>query len=561
MTGLRKTLLLLLGIACTAFMLAGPCTASAAPGYHFDFKIGPLAGPFDIAIDGSGNILVADSANDRIRKYSPDGTFITGWGGIGSGPGEFISPRGITTDPAGNVYVADTFNSRIQKFTSTGTFIASWGGPAPTVPGSFAIPQGIRTDSTGNVYVADTANDRVQKLTSGGTLITTWGVPGNGNGEFSLPTGIAVDPSGDVFVADTGNDRIQKFTSTGTYLTQWGSTGGGDDQFLDPLGLSSDPAGNVYVVDRITDRIKKFTSGGTFITKWGSPGAGDGQFASPAGVTTNSAGSVFVADTENDRVQVFAPDINFPEGAFQDLGDQVVGTVGPVQRIQVKNDNSGSAATIDSVELASPTPIEIVGGNSCEGAQIAPRQSCWIQVRFKPTVIGGINVQLNVESGGQNISTFLGTKGIAAGPTGGTGSTGSTGETGASGPTGPTGPTGDTGSTGATGPQGPTPMVVRASKGVLKVTSSKPVALARISCPVACEVKTPVAFIRSAGANESLKLKAVAPKRIRAGKTGVVRARVPVRVGRGVIRMKVTAVSDQGRATRVLLRQAVRRVK
>ena len=87
----------------------------------------PLERPCGVAIDGSGHVYVSDARNDRIRKYTTDGAFISGWGTSGSGDGQFDAPRGVAVDGVGNVYVADGGNNRIQRFTSDGTFIAKWG--------------------------------------------------------------------------------------------------------------------------------------------------------------------------------------------------------------------------------------------------------------------------------------------------------------------------------------------------------------------------------------------------------------------------------------------------
>ena len=264
---------------------------------------GELNCPRGIAIDAQGNVYVADSWNDRIQKFSSSGTFITKWGSEGIGDGEFSWPLGIAIDAQGNVYVADSMNSRIQKFSSSGTFITKWGSKG-SGDGEF-FPDGIAIDAQGNVYVADSVNHRIQKFSSSGTFITKWGSGGSGDGEFSWPRGIAIDAQGNVYVVDGGNDRIQKFSSSGTFITKWGSKGSGDGEFY-PDGIAIDAQGNVYVADSVNHRIQKFSSSGTFITKWGSKGSGDGEFDNPLGIAIDAQGNVYVADFFNYRIQKFS---------------------------------------------------------------------------------------------------------------------------------------------------------------------------------------------------------------------------------------------------------------
>jgi len=166
-------------------------------------------------------------------------------------------PTGVATDTLGNVYVVDNSNHRIQKFTGTGTYLTQWGSLGHG-DGQFNQPFGVTTDVAGNVYVADQNNHRIQKFTGAGTYLSQWGSYGSGDGQFHNPTGVATDASGDVYVADYGNHRIQKFTGSGAYLTQWGSLGNGNGQFNFPAGVTTDAAGNVYVADYDNNRIQKF---------------------------------------------------------------------------------------------------------------------------------------------------------------------------------------------------------------------------------------------------------------------------------------------------------------
>ncbi|WP_346865908.1 SMP-30/gluconolactonase/LRE family protein, partial [Methanocalculus sp. MSAO_Arc2] len=177
---------------------------------------GEFSWPEDVAVASDGTVYVADTMNDRIQKFTADGTFITKWGETEGwddpkdADGKLYQPAGVAVDSAGNVYVADTWNDRIQKFTGDGTFITKWGSFG-TGDGQFLGPTGIAVDAAGNVYVADTYNDRIQKFTPDGTFITKWGSYGTGDGQFWMPRGVTVDSAGNVYVADRNNHRIQKF--------------------------------------------------------------------------------------------------------------------------------------------------------------------------------------------------------------------------------------------------------------------------------------------------------------------------------------------------------------
>jgi tripartite motif-containing protein 71 len=298
--------------------------------------------PEGVAVDGSGNVFVADYGNDRIQKFTNTGTFVTKWGSTGSGDGQFNSDIGVGVDGSGNVFVADTYNNRIQKFDNSGTLLSmfGWGvqdgsaafetctsscqgGISGTGDGQFSTPTGVAFDGTANVYVADLGNNRIQKFDNSGTLLSMfgWGVQdgsaafetctsscqagisGSGDGQFNAPHAVAVDGSGNVFVTDEQNHRIQKFDGTGTFLTKWGSLGSGDGQFTNPFNLAVDGSGHVFVGDG-NNRIQKFTNTGTFVTKWGSSGTGDGQFSTPTGVAVDGTGNIFVGDFNN-RIQKF----------------------------------------------------------------------------------------------------------------------------------------------------------------------------------------------------------------------------------------------------------------
>jgi serine/threonine protein kinase len=170
--------------------------------------------PSDVAVDPDGNVFVADMANQRIQKFTNDGTFITKWGEKGYiDGGEFNGPIGVAVDLDGNLYVADRTNYRIQKFTNNGIFINKWGKEG-IYDGQFKGLSDIEVDSEGYIYVTDDINDRIQKFTSDGTFITKWGEKGDGERQFNSPSGVAIDADGNIYVVDSNNNRIQKFRSS-----------------------------------------------------------------------------------------------------------------------------------------------------------------------------------------------------------------------------------------------------------------------------------------------------------------------------------------------------------
>jgi len=127
--------------------------------------------------------------------------YLTHWGTVGSGNGEFRRPFGAAADAGGNVYITDRENHRVQKFTVSGTFLLEWGSLG-SGPGQFVEPFGIAIDAFGNVYVADTSNHRIEKFSSMGTYLAEWGSFGPANGQFDAPVGVATDADGNVYVTD-----------------------------------------------------------------------------------------------------------------------------------------------------------------------------------------------------------------------------------------------------------------------------------------------------------------------------------------------------------------------
>jgi DNA-binding beta-propeller fold protein YncE len=233
----------------------------------FEGGLGTDEGQFDspkaMCVDGKGNILVADTGNRRVEKFSPIGTFLSIVGAKGSGRGQLTDPNGIAIDRSGNIYVAEIgSNSRIEKLGPDGTFVAEW------APGLYG-PRRIAIGPDDSIYVVDSGRNRIVKFSPAGQVLASWGSEGSGDGQFSGLSSVAVDPTTDrVYVADPLNKRIQVFDSNGKFLTkwavlEWGQGLGFEDVAIDPergrLYASSVHMNTILVFDLQGNRIGTLT--------------------------------------------------------------------------------------------------------------------------------------------------------------------------------------------------------------------------------------------------------------------------------------------------------------
>lgn len=275
---------------------------------------GQFADPKNMAIDGEGNIYVADTLNHRIQKLDAAGRFVLAFGSQGEGDGQFNEPWGIAVDKDGNVYVADTWNHRIQKFDKDGKFLLKWGGGlvdtkgvAGGQPGVFYGPRAVVVDKDGAVLVSDTGNKRIQKFDANGAFLGQFGIVGTFDGQFNEQVGIAVSKDGSIYVADTWNRRIQKFDASFQYVAQWPVLGWDSESIVNKPYLVVDGDGSVYVSDPEGHRVLKFSDTGSILAVWGKFGSDATSFNLPVGITVDAVGNVFVADAMNQRIQKFAP--------------------------------------------------------------------------------------------------------------------------------------------------------------------------------------------------------------------------------------------------------------
>lgn len=306
-------------IAVTVSTLAG----SGAQGY----ADGPAAAamfydPSGVAIDGVGNILVAEQGNNTIRSISPSmqvltlaGTTTAGWlDGMGAAAA-FNGPISITTDSvSGASYVADQSNNRIRMVTSAGVVTTLAGSGAkgaedgPVSAATFNLPGGVTLDASGIVYVADSGNDRVRKVAQGAVSTV-------GSAMFMSTGGVAMTPKGSLIVTSYDHRiwNLDPVSGRATVLAGSGGMGGDDGPamaatFELPFAVVVDKSETIYISD-MSPKIRRLTAGGVVSTLAGTVnGFSDGPgssalFGEPRGLAIDSAGALIVADAFNNRVR------------------------------------------------------------------------------------------------------------------------------------------------------------------------------------------------------------------------------------------------------------------
>ena len=318
----------------------GPATSAA------------LNHPIGVVADSAGNVYIADYYGHQVRKVSAATGILTTVAGTGAGASggdggpataaDLFYPIDVAVDGAGNLYIAEHDGNRIRMVaagtgiisTVAGTGASGFSGDGgPATAAAISYPWGLDVDGTGNLFIADGANRRIRRIDAATGVITTIG--GNGVGGFSgdggpataasmnYPYGVAVDGSGNVYVADGDNYRVRRIdAATGVITTVAGdgtdaSSGDGGPattaRVAYPLALDTDAAGNLFISEYSGYRIRKIEAATGVITTVAGNGSsgfsGDGgpataaQFSNPYGISVDGSDNLYVADIYNQRIR------------------------------------------------------------------------------------------------------------------------------------------------------------------------------------------------------------------------------------------------------------------
>jgi len=401
--------------------LIAPVAGDGNPTYGgdgFQATFAQLSFPWSVTADNQGNLFIADFDNSRVRKVNSSGiiTTIAGTGGFGfTGDGgaaiaaQLNGPSAIAVDGQGNIFIADYNNHRIRKISPTGiiTTIAGTGTGGYAGDGGLAVnaqinrPSGLAVDGQGNLFLADYFNHRVRKVDVGGVIST---VAGNGtagfsgdngaasNAQLNFPSGVSLDNQGNLFIADRNNNRVRKVDSLGIISTvagngTFGFAGDGGPattaQLKEPWAIVVDAAGNLYISDELNDRVRKVNTSGVITSIAGTDDVGDGGLAKnalidyPTGIAADPQGNIYVADYGLSRIRKIAPTGLITTIAGNGV-DGDAGDGGPATSAQINGpwqlalDGSGNLYITDSFnsrirKVATNGIITTIAGNGTDG--------------------------------------------------------------------------------------------------------------------------------------------------------------------------------------------------
>jgi sugar lactone lactonase YvrE len=258
-------------------------------------------GPQGVAVDGSGNVYVADTYNNAVKEILAVGGSIPANPTISTLGSGFNTPGGVAVDGSGNVYVADSFNSAVKEILAVGGSIP----PSPTIRtlgSGFTLPHGVTVDGSGNVYVADINTGVYEMLAVGGSIPASPTIRKLGSG-FTNPYGVTVDGSGNVYVADYLNNAVKEMVAVGGSIPPSPTINTLGSGFSGPQSVAVDGSGNVYVGDLYHDAVKEILAVNGSIPA--TPVIKTLGGGSPLGVALDGSRNVYVADAFNNAVDEF----------------------------------------------------------------------------------------------------------------------------------------------------------------------------------------------------------------------------------------------------------------
>ncbi len=368
---------------------------------------GTFSGPAGVAVDGNGNVFVADHVSNAVYEILAAGGYTT-TNTLG-GSFTFNQPYGVAVDGAGNVFVADTSNNQVVEILAASGYTT-----VNTLASGFDNPYGVAVDGSGDVFVADYSDSKIYEIAAvSGVIPASPTITSLGSG-FSSDDGIAVDGNGDLLVADAGNSAVKELLAVDGSVPASPTINslGSGFVFNTPTGVALDGTGNLFVADQSSNAVNEVVAAGGYTTVNSLPG----NFNSPFAVAEDAPGNLFVSNQGSNQVSKLdyadAPSLTFVTPTTVSTTDS---TDDP-QLATVQNIGNGPL-TFTSI-VAPPNFLIDLGSTTCSTSMpVAAGASCVVGVDFVPTTTGspltGNVVLTDNNLNGSNVTQSIAVSGTA----------------------------------------------------------------------------------------------------------------------------------------------------
>ena len=342
-----------------------------------------LKNPSGVALDGSGNIFVADTGNNLVKEIVAAGGYST-VKTLGT-PGSFSGPVGLALDGGGNIFVADYGNRAVKEILAASNYTV-----VNTLSIPFSFPAGVAVDGSGNLFVADSGNEQIEEIQAAGGYVTARVLATVS--DFTVPYGVAVDAKGNVFVVSFGHSSLEEIYATGGYTNAVLLPGAGN--FHNPAGLAVDINGNLFVPETFENTLVEVLAASGYATvQTLSTG-----FVGPFAVALDGSGNVFVADNGNNSVDK----VDYTDPPSLSFASTTVGSQSSDSPQSVTVSDNGNAdltfpvlagtnpGLASGFTLDAATTCPDLSASSSTAGTLAQGTSCVYAVDFMPQM-GGSN--------------------------------------------------------------------------------------------------------------------------------------------------------------------------
>ncbi len=420
-----------------------------------------LWNPQGLALDTAGNLYIADSVAQVIRRVDTTGNITTVAGNpaiksLGDGgpatSASLNAPTGVAVDAAGNLYIADSQNNRVRRVDAvtnhittvagTGAATANLGDGNLATAASLNNPTGVAIDTSGNLFIADQYNNRIRRVDAGTGVITTvagGGIAGSGtdglgdggpatNATLNRPSSIAFDAPGNLYIADTLNHLVREVSGGTISVVAGNGTPAYSEDGIEavqaslnaPAGIRVDGGGNLYIADSNNSLIRKVNSSGIISTLAGQPNqfgfnsnnvlASNAQLNNPTDIAIDPSGTLYVADQGNSMVRKIAPG---PSALSFD--PTVTGTISSPQVVTI--DNIGNQAfSFSTLRITGNFLQQSSDAVDCSlEAPVPTGTSCSVAVAFAPQAAAALSGALTFQTASQTMALALSGSGTGTG--------------------------------------------------------------------------------------------------------------------------------------------------